>query len=347
MSDVVGVVFHEVSECGYFKHGAKTPQFGSLAHLLADLKKWSAGKNLANTQLTASGLGNSLPVYLVSIEEDAGGAHLVTMWNEVPATVDNQVASVAASDVVGSVTQHVNGIKQGTIPGFPTYFLFLPNVDAFATLRIDSLITAQAPFQKYCEAFLSMQSSFAVQLPPVSPVPPASPATVAYGYRANPRDPIETKIRPKFRTKLFTKPAITTQIIGRWQDICEVHRNAHLTFKTVDERDLWQKAVDFIAMNKTPVMPNKAHLRTTMSASLTQAEVTALVQDWGQQAQTTDWDDYGFRFTNESTINWLSKAHARGEVVLNGIRAADMTVSTSDLLKAIMGHQSYLRGLLV
>ncbi|MFX1722841.1 hypothetical protein [Stenotrophomonas sp. AS1] len=343
MSDKVSVVFHEVFNCGYYKHGATAPSFGGLAELLLDLETWSAGKSLANTQISSSAAGHSLPIYLLSMES-FNGAVLLTMWNEVPATADNQVTSVAANDLVGSVTQHMNGIVQGTIPGFPTYFLFLPNVGAFATLRVEGLITAQPPFQKYCEQFLATQSSYCVQLPP-NPSSPA--AVVTYGYRPTPRDQVEAKVRPRFRTRLFSKPAITAEIIRRWDDVYKIERRADITFKTPDERALWQKALGVMKKGWAPSStPNKAHVTTSLTTSLTRAEVVSLINDWSQQAQTTDWDDYGFKFKGETSTHWLSKSGARGEVVLNGIRAADGTVATSALLRAIMGHQSYLTGLL-
>lgn len=343
MSDKVSIVFHEVARCGYYRHGSATATFGSLADLLMDLELWSAGKSLANTQISASSSGQSLPIYLLSLESYAG-AVLVTMWNEIPATADNQVTSVSATALVGAVTQHMNGIAIGTIPGFPTYFLFLPNTNAFATLRVEGLITAQPPFQKYCEQFLATQSSNAVQLP-ASPGSPNS--VVTYGYRAGVRDTIDSKVRPRFRTRLFTKPAITAEIIRRWDEVCEIQRSAALTFRTPDERATWQKALGAMKRNWTPsATPNKAHVKVTISAKLSRAEVISLITDWSQQAQSTDWDDYGFRFKGESNVNWLSKSNARGELALNGIRAPDGTVDTSALLRAIMRHSSYLAGLL-
>lgn len=135
VTDKVLITIYDVKQCGYYKHGGKQPEFGSLSNLIAQLRTWSAGKLLGDTKLIQPDGGDDLPVYLFEIDEKDGCA-LVTTWNEIPATNDNKVASVAANDKVGKATMHLNDVKAGTIPGFPTFFWLLPNRDLLATLRI-------------------------------------------------------------------------------------------------------------------------------------------------------------------------------------------------------------------
>lgn len=339
MADKVSITFHSVTACGYYKYAEPVPEFGTQSGLLAELKKWSVGKSLGNTQITNPAGGNILPVYLYGIEPHATGAYLVTMWNEIPATSDNKVASVAANDTVGSVVQYMNDVKKGTIPGFPTFFLFLPGVDAFATLRIDGLVTAQPAFQGYCEQFLTTQASFVVKMPP----DPKDPnADITFGYRADAKDDPNPKLYPRFRTKIFTKAAITDEIIKRWDDIRQVQRKAKITFKTAEQKDAWQKILGATKMNAPAAQPRTARIESSLSVRLTQAEVKTLIADWGKQAQNTDWDDYGFRFKGEHNFNYLSQSTARGEVNLDGIRSADGTINAKDLLDKIMKHQAFL-----
>jgi hypothetical protein len=342
--DKVGITFHAVSACGYYRYAEALPEFGLLPDFLDQLKQWSIGKSLGNTQITNAAGGNVLPVYLYGIDTHAGGAVLVTMWNEIPAASGNNVASVAANDKVGNVVQHMNSVKKGTIPGFPTYFLFLPGADAFAALKVEGLVTAQPAFQGYCEQFLSTQSSFAVQMP-VDPTDPDK--VVTFGYRADAKNQPNPKLYPRFRTKIFTKPALTAEIVNRWDDVREVQRTAKIKFKTADQRSAWQKGLGAMKMGAPKTKPRTATLHSSLTVRLTRAEVKTLIADWGQQAQNTDWDDYGFRFKGESKVNWLSQATAKGDLSLDGIRGQDGTVEAAKLLDRIMKHEAYLKKLML
>ncbi|YCT77970.1 hypothetical protein QV000_08945 [Stenotrophomonas maltophilia] len=341
--DKVNITFHAVSACGFYRYGEADPEFGLLPDLLDQLKIWSAGKSLGDTQISNVAGGDVLPVYLYGIDTHVSGAVLISMWNELPVTGDNNVTSVAANDLVGKAVQHMNPVKKGTIPGFPTYFLFLPGVDAFATLKVEGLITAQAAFQGYCEQFWATKSSYAVKLPP----DPEDPdLIVTFGYRDDPKDDPNPKLYPRFRTKLFSKPAVTDEIVKRWDDIREVQRSSTITFKTAPQRKAWQQGIRLMEMSKPASQPKKAKLHSSLTMRLSKVEVQKLILDWGRQAQNTDWDDYGFRFKNESKVNWLSQAHAKGGLKLDGIRDADGTVSASKLLEKIMKHKTYLHKLM-
>ncbi|HEL4164359.1 hypothetical protein U4I41_10140 [Stenotrophomonas maltophilia] len=234
---------------------------------------------------------------------------------------------------------HLNDVKVCTIPGFPTFFWQLPGNELLATLRIDSPVTAQGPFQAYCEQFLTTQSTQAVQLPP----DPADPdAITVFGYRKVKTDEPSSQFHPRFRTALYSKPGINDIVVKRYDDIRKVHRRTTIEFKTVEQRSVWQKGLGLMGMGAPKQAPRTAKVNSSLSMRLTKKEVQELVDNWGQRAQDLDWDDYGFQFKGESRVNWLSGATARGEVRLDGIRSQDGSINTKMLLEKLMRRRTAL-----
>lgn len=333
MLEKANVTFYRVQRCGCYKHGSGTPEFGSMADLLRQLSKWSDGKELSQTRLTQpSGDGDSLPVYLFGIEEKAGNA-LVSMWNEVPATKDGKVASVPANAKVGKAQQVLNKVQKGTIPGFPTFFWFVPEVGVLATLRFDQLVTGQKPLQEYCEQFLATSSSYAVQLPPDKENELES--ITVYGYRRSDKEPPSTNVHPLFRTVLFIKPGQHELIIKRTHDIRKVHRRASLSLKNQEQRSYWQKGLALVGVGRPNAQPSSAKMRASISAQPSSEEVKTIIKDWKAHG-SSQWDDYGFQFKGEQKVHWLSSASARGEFTINVERDNVGQIDRVKLLDAVM-----------
>lgn len=338
------VTFYRVAKCGYYAYGAEDSVFGSMADLQAQVAKWSKGKILADTKLMEpSGDGEDLPIYLFGMNEH-GGSSLITIWNEVPSTADGKMRSVSGADPVGAATLELNSVKAGTIPGFSTYFWLVPDEDVIATLRFENSITAQRPFQAYCEQFLSTSSTYAVQLPPAEN--DEDNELVVYGYRKSPKDKANPKLQPRFRTVLYTKPGEHDVIMQRVADITKVHRRVNLELKAKDDRDTWQKVLSFMHLAKPPGDPRMARVRSSMSMSVSEQQLEKIIEDW-RKSGGSQWDDYGFQFKGSSTVHWLSSASARGEFQVDVERDKTNTqIDGKKLLEEVMKRKTELLKLL-
>ncbi|MFO7127347.1 hypothetical protein P3E14_32305, partial [Pseudomonas aeruginosa] len=67
---------------------------------------------------------------------------------------------------VGNTEVVLKEIPEGGIPGFATYFWFLPERNVFASIKFQHLITGQKPMQEYMESYLTLYSSHAVLTEP-------------------------------------------------------------------------------------------------------------------------------------------------------------------------------------
>jgi len=155
------ITFYKIEQCGFYKYRAKTPVFGSQSKLLMDLANWSNGAELAHTKTFTPKEGNALPIYLADIKEHKG-TWLVTLWNETH-EADEKVPSLMANASVGANNVILNDVKPGSIPGFATYFWFIPDLNVLATVRFARTYTGPNAMQMYMRSFLRYFSSYTVR----------------------------------------------------------------------------------------------------------------------------------------------------------------------------------------
>ena len=344
MQEKMLVTFHRINRCGYYTHGAKDPTFGSTDDLLDQLQEWSQGKLLGDTKLAEASNGGELPpVYLFGINKQ-NDCSLITTWNEVPAAKGGKIQSVAANAQVGNAQMVLNDVKKGTIPGYPTYFWAIPSKGVIATLRFGQLATGQTGFQEYCEHFLATQSKYAVQLPREDE--DDEDTITVYGYREKSGQTPSTNVHPRFRTSLFFKPGMHAEIIKRADDIRNVHRRVDLELKVKEERASWQKALTWMNLGVPNAPPKVAKLRSSLSMTLTQKEVRAIIKEWDDSGGS-EHDDFGFRFTNDSTIHWLAGSRAAGDFMIEVMRdGVTGQIDGQHLLTEVMNMKSTLLKLL-
>ncbi|EPO6703957.1 hypothetical protein ACUDWF_003147, partial [Pseudomonas aeruginosa] len=128
------ITFYRIDQAGFYQRGQDDPTFGSAAEMLAELHRWSQGKQLAETKTYEPAQDSDLlPVYLMGIEP-AADSHLVTMWNQTP-SVEGNFAAAMGNSQVGNTEVVLKEIPEGGIPGFATYFWFLPELGVFASIK--------------------------------------------------------------------------------------------------------------------------------------------------------------------------------------------------------------------
>ena len=342
MVEEMRITFYRARQCGYYQYASADPAFGNMADLLSEVHSWAQDKELAQTRIgAASGDGERTPIYLSEVRE-ADGSYLITAWNEVPATSDGFVASAPAKARVGQVRVVKNKVEKGTIPGFPTFFWLLPSAGLLATLRFELAISGQQAMQEYLEQFLATQSMHAVVQ---SDGDDSDDLHTVWAYRAHKKATPTTRVAPRFRTKLVTRPGEIELLKKRVDQIRRVHRRAELQLKDTADRKWWQEAVGFLQV-KPAVQPKKARLRASMSVTLTSAELKTLIKDWEEENGGSEWSDCGFQLKGENEIHWLSGTRASGEFKVDVTRNPENgQIDTSKLLTTVQRMRSELLSL--
>lgn len=334
------VTFYNVDACGYFKHGAKAPEFGSLTSTLQQLSAWSMGKQLVGTKTFQPEDGSDLhPAYLLDIRE-GDRSWLVTTWNQTPAN-EAGVASVRGESSVGDAEVVMNKIDQGSIPGFATYFWFIPDRNCFASVRFQHLWTGQKSLQRYIESYLELFS------PHVVINAGNLDEHEVLGYTKVPNDkPVRGFISPRFRTSLVEKPGDLDLIRQRVDSIRRVIRKTTLELNMQQDLAIWQKFLEWTHMKAQGARKDKVRVQYELTSRITLPELTTIITEW-EENHDREWDDYGFVLQGEaSKPYWLSRSLARCQVDLDITRNNDEVVNPASLLKALTDKRDQLLGLL-
>ena len=161
----IKVIAYSVASCGYYKYGNKVQEFGSLSEILDDLISWSNGKLLHQTKtFLVRDDADVLPVYCFDIKKSRRTNNfLLVTWNEVPAEKGG-VQTASAIGTVGTVDVSLTEIGQNHIPGFPSYFYFLPNRNMFFSLRPEGIpYNGHRGLKGYLSGYIQLFSKYVVR----------------------------------------------------------------------------------------------------------------------------------------------------------------------------------------
>ncbi|QPS09650.1 hypothetical protein I6G66_06410 [Delftia acidovorans] len=332
------ISFFQVEKCGYFTYGPKPSfQFGDLATILTALKSWSTGKSLGQTQTFQAPLNSDqLPVYLYDIAS-LGSDWLVVLWNQIPAT-NNRVASVQANGVVGGAQVHMNSVATGTIPGFATYFWFIPSANVFASIRFQHATVGHAGLRAYARGYIERHTPFTAY-----EKNPTTADIEIVGYRSSPSAAVRN-LAPRFQSEPFRKPGEHDMLLKNYSRITKVLRKTTLELQTPEDLDFWQSAWRKIRGRAIPAQIDPVSISYEISTVLSKKDVQDIIDHSATDTET--WDDIGFMLKNDQTPHWLSKSFARDTFDIQVQRVNEEIVNLDELLKELDSQRTRLLDLL-
>lgn len=341
MRERAGICWYRIHKCGYYPtQRATEAQFGSLPQVLVDLQQWGRNKQLAETQtfgaIAAEGEAEQLPVYLLDIRGSQDN-WLLTLWNQTPST-QGQVASIPTDAVVGRAGVVMNELAPNTIPGYATYFYFVPSLSAVAAVRFQHMVFGHAAMRHYMSGFVRLGTRHVCW----SEVPNADGATEILGYAAGPTDQPADFI-PYFKSEVMRQGGERELLVHKARQIRKVIRKTELQNGRQSDRAMWQKLLQRAGMVAAPEAPPSVRLEYELPARFEPDEMRALQARWDTESSNMEeWDDVGFVLQGESTPYWLSKSVARGSHELDVDRDNVEVVNPQSLLDQLIAHRAVI-----
>ena len=335
MADIAVAMPFQIKECGYFGRGSEKPKFGSVEELLVDLIAWSEGKDLRATRLATRRIdGDGLPTYVADIQSDSHGTVLV-LWNETP-NLDGRVASIPGSCKVGSPEVVLNKIEADSVPGYPTYFYFLPEKSLVFGLRREQRVLGQAEMRNYLTAFLRQHGRHVVKS-----LHHETGEPVVQGYVAAPGDrPV--RAFPRFWSELVRFSGERERMIDSAAQVTKIVRKSELDLTAPASRSLWQQVVQYLGISH-PTLPSvSAKIEYTVDVDVSPEEVRAALDSWEQNPHS-EWDDVGFVLRGESRhVYWASKSIPRCQMALDVEVGQAGLMNAVSLLREMSRHRVHL-----
>jgi hypothetical protein len=343
MVDIVKFNFYRVEECGYYLHGRGTPEFGSLGSIFDELKSWAfdGSRPLLETctyeAVDGSGM---LHTYCFDFRRSANGDIFITTWNETE-TIDGNTASVRGSDPAGSAHVNTTAVPAGHIPGYPTYFWFIPSANIFATLRFNSARSnGHAGIKLLLDGFIKIFTSHSV----FDSNQPAE-ARDLLGYRENDRNPVQTNLRASFKSYPAKLAGRIQHLKDNRTNITKVLRKSTLLNTETDDRDLWQRLLQNLGVTTSPALVNDVKVKTELPYLPSATELEQIIAEW-ESGSSLKWDNVGFHLLGEADTVWLSHSLIKDERDLNIIKDGNGIVSLRSVERELARHRTQLLNLL-
>lgn len=338
------ITFYDIERCGYYKRGKSNPEFREIESTLDDLNKWAFHDGMILGQTCTYETGDYGPAYRTFcfdlVKDKDTNTYLLTTWNEVPSSV-GKIASVRSLDPVGGAEVSLTDLPKNSIPGYATYFWFLPNKSLLATIQFQHKFNGRENLEAYVRGFLAKFSSHAV-------TDLTHDSTIVLGYRKNSSGEIDKSIHPQFNSLLHKKVGQIEFIRNNWSKIRKIIRKETIVFSIEQKREMWQALLQRVGVSR-PHYPNEEseRFRFELNYSPAKQEVEEMLAFWQQDGRIeTKWDDLGFKLEGETEIRWLSHCLARSEFTLEVIRENDEIVKAKSLLEQLVAHQQSILGLL-
>lgn len=332
------ITIYKVTACGYFKRGEPAkPKFGSLNEALGDLQNWIAGKLLGETKTYSAEEDSRPPTYVVDVSK-LHSDWLLTLWNELE-TTDGKVASIDGRAQVGRADVTMNEFEAGSIPGFATYFWFMPDEGLMATVRFQHAAAGQQSMNKYLRAFLTKFSANVV----LAEEEDEHGDINIMGYQEGLGTPV-THYKPQFKTELLRKPGPINFLLERAEDIRKVSKKSVLDIAERPKRELWQTLLEHLHLVTPTARPHEVKVNYEVEVDgLSCIQLQAIVDVWQEEDQ--DANNYGFDLRGESgSTYWLDHAFVKETVTVNVQRQNEEIVTAKSLMDALGRHRSYLLG---
>ena len=230
------ITFYKIEKCGLYEYGAEKSKLGTLPDFLNQLTNWVKrnGKSLEETC-----------TYAVEESEDVGrtfcydivkngitGDFMLTTWNETP-SYEGKVAAVKGKSKVGDAEVEFTQLPIGSIPGYATYFWFVPSKSVFATILFHHRLNGKKNLDKYFKEFISKFSEYVV----IDDEGDADFSIIGYAANAN-DNPIN--LHAYLKTSIVRKPGQVEYLINQCQEIRRITRHNRLSPKLPENQEFWQ-----------------------------------------------------------------------------------------------------------
>lgn len=326
--------FYAIEKCGYYKRNGRS--LGTVSEILDNLQNWVNGKYLNETLCPVdsdTSEGDTLPTYCYSVVQ-RNGDYLLTTWNRT-ADVNGKIASIDGLGKTGEAKVETTKITDGYIPGYPSFFWFIPAKKVFASVKFNNVpLNGKKKLDEYLKGFLKYFSQYVV----FDKTTGNEFEIKGYGTEQ------DYSYHPFFVAKEFTNKGDEDFIRKNRMNIYKIIKKDDFKHQRPETKELWQRIVCFIQGERSNedsncIMENK--IRIEIDGTPSETELNNIINHWSQDCSQCDSTDIGFIFRGKSNhIVWLKQALASIKFDLD-IRFVnnDVLVKPEDLLGELQKKQ--------
>jgi hypothetical protein len=351
MIERASIRFYSVKHCGLYKPHARNCTLGSFSQILDNIYNWALapGRLIQNTctyEVNEDFDMEFLETYLVSAKKCAtNGDMLFSFWNRTHASGSSVYALDAAAqlDNVSEDVFHQGNLPESSIPGFATYFLFMPSKSVMATITFGNPRSGMSAFSYWLENFLKTESRYVH----------FDASDQFSGYRCA-NGTIYNDLEPRFIKSLYKNPSKRNMILANRENIRGIVRRINLDRAQPSELDVFDRLRSlFGASGITELNDHEVSLKYELSYTPSATELDEIISAYDNSLNRTNWEDVGLLFPDNNSFGangteWLSKSFAKTKIAIEVDWVLTGQLINGNVLLASIGfHRQDLLELLI
>lgn len=326
--------FFHINRCGYYKHGSKKPDLGNTTDTLLKLKGWASdGREFINTLTYQAEKEEDIRnTYFCGLASDRQyGDHLLTLWAEVPndSGVIYGMPPLAKPGKVDMLTTGFDVDK--AIPGFPCYFWFIPDENAFASIKFEHSLMGKGNLDNYLNGYLANKSPYRV----------LDNDDKVIGFSADAKKNSDSeKLNPKFYAVGMKYDEVQAELINNIHRITKILKREKITYLAPDDRKIIERVFSGLLKN-TPANTQERTIFHEMEFKPTESQLKLIIKNYNELGNSSPIRNVGFKYSDGKSI-WLSGANVAFETELNVRRKDNHIIAPERLLSAIIKRRAEL-----
>lgn len=335
------VTFYQIEKCGLYEYGADDAKIGGVSDFLNQLKAWVEKNDKPLVETCTYAIEESEDVDRTFcydlITNGVTGDFLLITWNETP-SYEGRVAAVQAKSKVGSAKVEFTKLPKDSIPGYATYFWFIPSKNVYATVRFQHRLNGKKNLDKYFKEFISKFSDYVV----LADDGEADFNVAGYSEKDG-EEPLN--LHSQFKTSIVRKTGQIDYILKQKKQIRKITRHNKLSPKIPECQEFWQKVLLNLGLKKQRNLNSEVNFSYEFSFTPSETELKEMISEW-ERSHDSKWDDIGFTLKGEQVPRWLSNSLARDEFDLDVKRINEEIVDAKSILEQLTEKRDLILGLL-
>jgi hypothetical protein len=321
------IKFFDIKKCGFYLRGGSQTEFSGLNDALLKLSSWARdGREFVNTTTYEADPDNDLRnTYFCNWHKnDINGDSILILWNEVPN--DNGVIyGMNPLDRPGNTAMLTTGFGDiPAIPGFPSYYWFVPERNVFATVRFNHSVQGKNNLDNYLNGFLENKSPYRV----------VNEEETVIGYSANgQKTENSTKIYSKFYAIGRKQEELEAELLTNIHKIRRIIKRENLQYTVEDDRKTLERVFSGLLRN-TPTFNQTRTITHELQFEPTEQQLRQIINNYAELNSASSIRNAGFKYNDGRTI-MLSGTSVAFSAELNARREENQIITPQSLLTAI------------
>lgn len=327
----VNVTAYKITSCRFYDE-ARNEEFGDTAAVMADFLEWVRGLGTIGESSTFEPTDNDnfLHVYCFDAREIPGatGAYLISTWNESESK-DDSIQLLSVNTPIGQPDLSTVDIDPQTRPGYPAYFVVMPEKELLLNMRFEHRLNGSQGFKRYISGFMRECSKYCVWS--------KKDENHLLGYSNDGPLEADSSYLPEFKYQLMRRSEDIHFLQRQVGNIRKVIRRA-LVRPTIEEHKTFlDHAWILLGLRPNNRLKAAINFEYEFKTRLTEEKLNGIIENYEENETDLPWADVGFVMAKKSQrVHWLSGKYSKEKCRIDVFRDTSGLIKT-EALAATLG----------